>query len=364
MTYRRWVSLHRTIGLAFLLHWALLALTGMALVFHRDIEQKILGSAPKEDSGVSLDAVAQRVATKYPHADILQVSTLNGGMDLLRVRLNPEDGGEIRSLVFDSSKNAIVGDSPLSGSARADGLLPFVYRLHQTLLLGDSGKTLVAVSGLFILFTTLAGYRLLWPQRRNWQRILRPKLAKNARTNMTLVHRAIGVVAGPIVITLAITGAGMNWTPQIKSALAGLGLAEVRPPLPDRKQTLTITPDEALSAAQQYFPAARFTSITLPTNGSIIYSIRLRQPREAHAIFGMTNIQVNGATGSILSISDPRHFQAGDKFLEWLFAVHNGEFLSLPGRLLVLLAGFALFMLCLLGGTAWLRTPRRQRVSQ
>lgn len=361
MTYRRWASLHRTIGLALLLHWALIALTGMALVFHRDIEQEMLGSAPGHDRPVSLDAVTHSVAAARPGAKLLQISTLNGGMGLLRIRVKPDGGGEVRSLVFDTGTNAIVGDSPLSGSARADGFLQLVYRLHQTLLLDDTGKTLVAISGLFLIATALAGYRLLWPQRRNWRRIVRPKLIGNARTKMTLVHRATGVVAGPALVLLAITGAGMNWTPPIKSAFVTIGLADASLSPHDSKGALRLGPDAALAAAQRRFPAARFTSITLPARGSALYAIRLRQPREAHAIFGMTNIQVDGATGAIVAVTDPRRSRPGDKLLEWLFALHNGEFLGLPGRLLVLLTGGALFTLCLLGGAAWLRTPRRQR---
>lgn len=361
MTYRRWASLHRTIGIALLLHWALLALTGMVLVFHRDIEQKMLGSVPGNDRPVSLDAVTQSVAAARPGADLLQISTLNGGMGLLRIRVKPDGDGEVRSLVFDTGTNAIVGDSPLSGSVRTDGALQFVYRLHQTLLLGDSGKTLVAISSLFLIATALAGYRLLWPQRRNWRRIVRPKLIGNARTKMTLIHRATGVVTGPVLILLAITGAGMNWTPPIKSAFAGIGLADAPPSPRDSKGALRLGPDAALAAAQRRFPTAHFTSITLPAGGSALYAIRLRQPREAHAIFGMTNIQIDSATGAIVSITDPRRARPGDKLLEWLFALHNGEFLGLPGRLLVLLTGAALFTLCLLGGAAWLRTPRRQR---
>lgn len=360
MTYRRWASLHRSIGLALLAHWALLALTGILLVFHRDIEQQMLGPALGRDNPVSLDAVTRNVATARPETEILQISTLNGGMSLLRIRLRPVDNSEIRSLVFDARTGLIVGDSPLSGSARADGFFQFVYRLHQTLLLRDGGKTLVALSGLFLIFTAFAGYRLLWPQRRNWRRIIRPKLVGNIRSQMTLAHRAIGVVAGPVLIVIAITGAGMNWTPAIKSAFVATGLAVAPPEATGSKQYPRLGPDGALAAARRRFPAAQFTSITLPAAGSAIYAIRLRQPREAHAIFGMTNVQVDGITGEILAVTDPRQSRIGDKVLEWLFALHNGEFLGLPGRLLVMMAGIALFLLCLLGGAAWLRTPRRQ----
>ncbi len=361
MTYRRWASLHRTIGLALLAHWALLALSGMLLVFHRDIEQQMLASAPGSDRRASLTAVTQSVAAARPQAEILQISTLNGGTDLLRIRVKPTSGGEVRSLVFDTHAGTIIGDSQLSGSMRADGILQFVYRLHQTLLLGDGGKTLVAFSGLFLVFTSFAGYRLLWPQRRNWRRIIRPKLVGNARSRMTLVHRAIGVLVGPVLIILAITGAGMNWTPAIKSALVGAGLAEAAAAAADSEQAPRLGPDGALDAARRRFPDAEFTSVTLPAKGSAIYAVRLRQPREAHAIFGMTNVLVDGVTGEILSVTDPRQSKAGDKVLEWLFAIHNGEFLGLAGRLVVLLTGGALFLLCLLGGASWWRRPRPRR---
>lgn len=360
MTYRRWASLHRFVGLALLLHWALLAGSGMLLVFHRDIEQALLAGHAGRNAQVSLDTVKQRIAVARPGSDILQISTLNGGMDLLRIRVQPEDGGEVRSLVFDAGTQAIVGDSPLSGSMDSDGLFQFVYRLHQTLLLGDTGKTLVAFSGLFLIFSAIAGYRLLWPQRKNWRRIIRPKLVGRSRVKMTLAHRAIGVLAGPILIVLGVTGAGMNWTAPIKTALAQVGLSDSLSSPQKGLQPPSLSPDAALALAQRRFPDASFTSIALPAGGANHYNIRLRQPGEAHAIFGMTNIRIDGATGTIVSISDPRRSKLGDKMLEWLFALHNGEFLGLPGRLLVLLTGAALLALCLLGAGAWLRTPRRE----
>jgi len=359
MTYRRWASLHRIVGLAFLLHWTLLALTGMTLVFHRDIEEELLGAGLDQARAVSLDALADRVTKAYPGSRLLQISTLNGGMELLRLRVKPADNTEVRSLVFDARSDAVVGDSPLSGSLRPDGAFQFIYRLHQTLLLGDSGKTLVALSGMFLVFTALAGFRLLWPQRRNWRRIVRPKLIGNPRTRMTLIHRAIGVIAGPFIFILAVTGAGMNWTPAIQSALAAVNLADVPSPLRPDTPVLLLGPDAALAKARARFPEARFTSIILPSSADVPYLVRLRQPREAHAIFGMTAVRVDGSNGAILSVADPRRSKAGDKMLEWLFAIHNGEFLGLPGRLLVLLTGAAIFLLCLLGGAAWVKTPRR-----
>lgn len=358
MKYRGWAALHRYIGLALFLHWSLLALSGALLVFHREIEFSLHAPLPDLNRPISLDDVAMAVRAERPNAQLVQIATLDGGMELLRVRIKPGDGGAVRSLVFDAQRGRIVGDSSLTGSSQADVVLQFVYRLHQTLLLGDAGKTLVALSGLFLIVNALAGYKLLWPQRRNWRRILRPRLVGKMHIRAILLHRAIGATFAPLLILLALTGAGMNWAPALQQAFIKLGLSAPLVEPPSRPGPERVSPQQALDIARMRFPDADFSSIMFPSTGHPNFVVRLRQSGEVHAIFGATAVTVDFINGQIDVVSDPRTARPGDKVLEWLLALHNGEILGLAGRIPVLLTGLALFPICLLGVFAWTRRAR------
>lgn len=360
MSYVRWASLHRTLGLILLAHWGLLALSGALLVFHRELEAALNEPVSETGRRLDLDGVADEIRKLRPRAYVIQIATLNGDGRTVRVRIQPPEGGASRSLLFDLRTGAILGDSPLSGSARADGIFQFFYRFHQTLLLGDVGKTLVAASGLFLVANVILAYRLLWPQRRNWRNIIRPRLSMNKRHNAIQLHRAIGVVVAPFLIILGLTGAGMNWTPALQRFFIELGISAPASNISQTLASVPIGPDKAWDVARSRFPMAQFSSMSFPTSKKAAYVIRMRQEDEVREIFGATSVTVSAVDARILAVSDPHRSPIGDRMLEWMFPVHNGEIGGLLGRLMVMAAGLSLLLVCLLGLTAWIRKSARQ----
>ena len=361
MGYRRWASWHRYLGLALAAHWLLLAITGILLVFHRDIEQAALSSG-QDPQTQSLDAVAGAIVRLRPDCVIDRMTTLNGGIGLLRIKA--QCSGEERSLVFDTGVMQVVGDSPATGSFRADGFFQSVYQLHQMLLLGADGKTPVALSGLAMVTIALIGYVLVWPQRGRLKSLIWPKTVGNGRSRMIQLHRALGIILGPFLILAALTGAGMNWTPALAGVMEKIGMAA--PPAAVAPQANAVGPvsaDGALAIARARFPDANFTSVAMPQDPNGQFLVRLRQSGEAHQTFGLTAIAVEANSGDITSVHDPRNAPIGNVALEWLFALHNGEILGIVGRMLVLALGCALIAITWMAVLAWSRTRKPAKLA-
>lgn len=361
MSYVRWAALHRKLGLILLAHWCLLALSGTLLVFHRELETALNEPATESGQRMDLDRASLEIRKLRPRADILQIATLNGDGHTVRIRIQPPGGGENRSLLFDLRTGTILGDSPVSGSVNADGIFQFVYRFHQTLLLGDGGKTLVAVSGLFLIANVIVACRLLWPQRRNWRKVIKPRLAAHKGSNAIQLHRAMGVIIAPFLIILGLTGAGMNWTPALQRFFIELGMSAPESKISQPLAFVPIRPDKAWDVARSRFPRAQFSSMSFPTSKKAAYVIRMRQEDEVRKIFGATSVTVSAADARILALSDPHRSPIGDKIMEWMFPVHNGEIGGLLGRLMVMATGLGLLLVCLLGLTSWIRKSVRQR---
>ena len=113
--------------------------------------------------------------------------------------------GHGRAILLDAASGAVVSTredepaSPLSGSASR-----WIYTLHEALLMGDRGETLVGVSGLLLLTATITGLWLGWPRRKKWRAVFAARRWRTAAVLATAVCAsyvgvvAVGAVAGPV----------------------------------------------------------------------------------------------------------------------------------------------------------------------
>lgn len=355
MSRRHWVVAHRWVALALGAHWLLLAFTGMLLVFHREIETAWIGAGPAIERPVDLEQAV--LAAERPGASVIRVTVQDFPIRALRVFLENARGQEVVTL--DASSGRILSATALDGSGSPSGMVRYVYRLHQQLLLGHNGEWLVGASGLFLLLTVVAGARLGWPRRGNWKRTLWPRVAGKPWQKFYAVHRAIGLVVGVLLILSALSGAGMIWSKELRALFAASGQAELLSARPEQRGLLGISPNEALARAAGEFPEAQFARIDLPGPDSTIYVVQLRQPDEWRTVFGTSAVAVDGRDGRVLWRKDPLQDRWGDRLLDALFSLHNGEWLGLPGRLLMALTGLLLSILIGLGVAIWALRPRR-----
>lgn len=352
---------HRWIALVLGIHWGLLALTGVTLLFHRDIEAALLVRGPPVAVyELSLDRVIEQVEAQAPGQTVTRISAHDAPLRSLKVWLRSPDGGEQRVWVELASGRIVAGGDRLD----VPGAFEFIYQLHQKLLLGRRGEVLVGISGLFLLATVILGLVSGWPRRGQWRKVLAPDLARGGRPALFGLHRAVGLVVGALLATSAATGAAIVWSGPLRAALLGLGATPPAPALVSVGAGERIGADEALKVARTWFPGAAFSTVMLPRSPAGPYEVRVLQPEESRILAGTTALMVDAYSGRVLWVNDAASAPLPDRVLDLVFPLHNGEAFGWPGR--VVLAPVALGLLCLFGSGvgAWLlrRRTRKQAV--
>lgn len=355
------VAAHLWLGLIVGAVWALQGLTGAALVFHREIDRWSLPAADGR-AMAPIDMLLAR-AEAVAGAPITRIGVADARGDLLSAAYTDAGGGH-RALLLDAATGDVVGNredeprTPLTGSASR-----WLYTLHEALLMGDRGETLVGASGLLLLTAAITGLWLGWPRRKAWRAAFAARRWRTAAAALFGWHRMVGLVAGLASLATIPAGAWMIFQSDLRPALArAVPFRLPYKPAPEAgPATYAVTPGQALAAARARFPDARFVRLTPPTPKSPAYAVRLRQPGEVRAWSGVTTVSIDPATGRTLDVYDPLAAPAANRVADAAFSVHNGEIARLPGRLLVFMSGLALPALWITGVLAWAR-KRRARI--
>jgi len=236
-------------------------------------------------------------------------------------------------------------------------LIPTLYHLHRYVLLGEIGKTVIAVSGIMLVLMSLIGL-FLWLPKPNWKALRQALTVNLAATPAAInfrLHRMLGFFALPVLLLLGFSGAYFN-QPQWILPVVGkvLPVTQTRKPgdanVPPGQH---ITVVQAMLIAQGVFPHARISRLGLPSGSATVYEIRLRQPQEMHSGDGASRVSVDAGSGRIFRVADPLQGQAGDRFLAWLFPLHSGIAFGITGRIFISCFGLVPLILMLTGWRMW-----------
>lgn len=246
-------------------------------------------------------------------------------------------------------------DNPLGHS-----LLGFVFKLHYSLLLNwDDGSWIVGTVALQSAISVLTGLILWWPLTEKWRTALTIKRrAGKERLNHDL-HKILGFYSCLILLGVLVSGVYFNfgdpfrWLIDRFSPTTPLdGLHSTAPP-----GKRPITPERALAIADRATPKGRWYWLKLPNAPDDVY-LFTKHVDFGGLFRGRWQVAVDPYTGRILHRATPVSGGAGNVFLQWQWPLHSGQFLRLPGRLLVLFCGFGCAVLFVTGVIRW-RQKRR-----
>jgi len=358
-------KLHKYAGLIAGLLMALTGVTGSLLVFHHTLDEWLtphLRSEPAPHTAplnAVLAAADAAVPGKAPR------------------RLEPSPGpGRPHTVRFDGPEGAPgplqVSVSPINAevlAVRQWGAYPtsWVYRLHYTLLAGTTGKYVVGVGGLLLMFFCFSGLYLWWPRKGQWRRALTVRADKGPfRFNFDL-HKAAGFYLMPVLLVTAFTGVSLVFHGPVQS-LVGTALPMDTMPAPTLKARPSggdvLNVDQAVAAAQPAFPDGRLNRIDLPGDDRSPYRLSFTQPDEAWSNHGASRVWVDPRDGAIVATWNPLTVAAGSRFMGWQFPLHNGDALGLAGRWLIFLGGWFPALLFGTGLYLWWRKRRPRRRSR
>lgn len=361
---RAWVQFHLWIGLTLGGLFALLGLSGSALVFYRGI-----------DAGMHPPVHAAPGAQPARWEDVL--GALRAANPALagawRIEVQP-GGGAVPARYMQTPQAAERGFAPLlawvdPGATRVvrqqgwgEGGMTWVYDLHYRLLAGSAGARIVGVAGLLALLLLASGLYLWWPAAARLRGALAPKPHAAPQRRVYDIHSLSGVYGLVLLAIVTATGALLDLPDQVKPLLSSVSALHRPPVLHSAPGISRIAVDAAVAIAARRFPHARLAWIETPDGPDGVYRINLAQPHEPSQRFPRTNVWIDQYSGRVLAVRDPRFDSWGDKVLSWLHPLHNGEAFGLAGRVLVFVSGLLPALLFVTGILRWRHKARAHRL--
>ncbi|NWL81064.1 peptidase [Pseudomonas taiwanensis] len=207
-TIRRWSFVHTWTSLICTLFLLMLALTGLPLIFHHELEH-LLGEAPE----------LREMAPDTPHLGLQQ---------LVDAAQRHRPGEVVQYLGYDKDEpNGVVtitaataGTEPNSshtfmldartGEALAmpaanGGVLMFILRLHVDMFAGLPGKLLLAFMGVLFVVAIVSGVVLYSPFMRRLK-FAEVRHQRSTRTRWLDLHNLIGIVTLTWALVVGVTG--------------------------------------------------------------------------------------------------------------------------------------------------------------
>lgn len=338
-TIRRWSVVHTWTSLICTLFLLLLAITGLPLIFHHELEH-LLGEAPElremPADTPRLD-LQQLVAAAERHRPEEVVQYLGWEVD------EPAGVVAIMAATADTEPNssyafmldARTGEA-LEMPAANGGLMMFFLRMHVDMFAGLPGKLLLAFMGLLFVVAIVSGVVLYAPFMRRLE-FAQVRHDRASRTRWLDLHNLIGIVTLSWALVVGITGVVSAcadllievWRAESLNAL--LEPYRDAPPLTERapaSQLLKIAVHAAPGMQPDFiaFPGTRFSSehhYAVFMNGSSHLTSHLFTPVLIDAqTLEVTAVDSRPWYMDALGLSQPLHFgDYGGRPMQILWAV-------------------------------------------
>jgi uncharacterized iron-regulated membrane protein len=353
---------HLWLGLALGGLFALLGLTGSALVFYIEIDKALHPAiaeqartpAPGWTSPIWDRALATgRARWHDPDGTWSLETTGEGGPIPARYYPSASHGHHAaREMVWFSDDGArVLRAEPWGGY-----LMSWLYELHMHLLAGELGSQIVGWSGFAMLVLLVSGIIAWWP-RGSLRKALAFRRNAVALRRLRDLHKLSGVWSMALLFILVGTGALLA-LPAVKTQL--LSAAITTPDkLPDPQSSAAkgrqIPISQALAAAHRAVPDARLAFIEVPGVGSEPFRMRVQMPGDPHRRFPSSFVFVDQYSGAVLAVHDVRRGNAATITAKWIRVLHDGSIAGLATRILAVLLGLVPLALFVTGFLHWRR---------
>jgi len=331
------VRVLHALGVGAALIWLLIAVTGIILAYHFEINDRIISPVETRKDFAGIERRIDAIEGAGGQAKVNWIWTTAGMKDRFFLNYTAADG---------ALRNArIAGDGTVLLDM-ADGkrtALEWVREVHLSLAAGKTGEWILAISGIALLTSLVTGGIGLWRRSGRWQSALKPdgsgRLGMwSRRIGLVGVLPAFVVVAAAVIIHFEHSiegpiGAPPITTPAIPPAGEGAGLAA------------------AARAAEAAVPGSRFVGGTMPTATDASFRLWVNQPGEYFRPdgYGGSLVVVNGNDASVRGAWPLQQASAAYKFMALPYPVHTGEIAGPLGRVLVVLVGLWLATMVVLG---------------
>ncbi|KPA97193.1 MULTISPECIES: PepSY-associated TM helix domain-containing protein [Pseudomonas] len=266
-TIRRWSFIHTWTSLICTLFLLMLALTGLPLVFHHEIDH-LLGNEPElrqmpaDTPRLNLEQLVQ-AAQAHRAGEALQYLAWddddpNGVIAIMAATAGTEPNSS-HSFLLD----ARTGEA-LETPAANGGLTLFLLRLHVDMFAGLPGKLLLAFMGVLFVLALVSGTVLYLPFMRRLK-FASVRQDKSTRLRWLDLHNLIGIVTLTWCLVVGITGVISACADLIIDAWRNESLAAMVEPYRNAPPlTLRAPASELLKIAEQAAPGMQPDFIAFP----------------------------------------------------------------------------------------------------
>jgi uncharacterized iron-regulated membrane protein len=390
------VFLHRWVGLLMAVFLVIVGFTGSLLAFNNELEHvfapQLYAKPHPGDAPLDLATLAEQAATHVVHARVVRVilTEPDQAQIVFRPATDPATGKPYE-LGFNQFYVDPWTGAELGRRTRADlseglvNFMPFIYKLHDELMLHAAGATILGVVAVAWTIDCFVGFYLTLPVSLSgfWRKWKSAWLVKRGagfyRLNFDL-HRASGLWLWPVLFVFAWSSVMFNmhsvyeWvTPK---------LFDYHSPLEEMKETMrrALKPHPALDWRAAQAVGARLMTEQAAKQGFTfndphgltynertgLYGYEVRSSRDVYERSpkgGSTTISFDGDTGELARLNTPTGQSSGSTITSWLRALHMARVFGLPYRIFVCALGLVITMLSATGVYIWWK-KRNARVAQ
>jgi uncharacterized iron-regulated membrane protein len=366
----RW---HFYAGLLVLPFLGWLAITGALYLYKPEIERAVYADwmriAPRGPV-LSLETMAARVA-RASGGEVTQISRPADRSESWRMTLVMPDG---------TKRTAFVDphDGQVRGTTALGGMMATIRSLHSLIIAGPVGNAVIEIVAGWTIVLVLTGTYLWWP--RGGGRALALRGPPRRRQFWRDLHASTGIVAGAVILFLAVTGLPWSgtWGKALQTYVASHGLGRPVSPGPAPWETAKsggghaaheaaatlpwsmqradappsnvrrVGPDRVIAIAQSRGITAPWT-LSYPATPTAPYLVSATAiaAQDAHAVY------VDAGTGAVLQDARYADFGAGARAIEWGIATHQGQQYGEANRLVMLAGCIAVLLLVVSAPVMW-----------
>jgi uncharacterized iron-regulated membrane protein len=354
-----WMWLHRWVGLTLGLLLAAAALLGSVMTVLRPLDEALhpelfRARSPEMQavaSGQPLQMLREKLGAEF------------GAKATLTIRPPREPGESMRVLVRSPGWDGTLYVDPaslveLGRRGEAEGVANFVFELHSELLLGDTGKAVLAFTALAYLALLVTGLVLWWPTTRaQWRHAFKLKLDKGATRSLFDLHRFGGAVLGLLVAVGVASGAWMAYRPIGGWVNALVGDAAPKPPKVGKDHGERLTLDAIVAQARARWPEGTVGYVQIGVADTRPVRIRFKMPGDPHPN-GLSSIWMHPVDGHVLGEQRLEQLDLAARSTAWIYPLHAGELFGTANRVVTGVVGIVLFGMGVTGTWLWWRRRR------
>ncbi|MBH1963381.1 MAG: PepSY domain-containing protein [Comamonadaceae bacterium] len=385
--------LHRWCGLSVAVFLLTSSLSGSLIAFEHELDSWLnpeLFHTATTRAALPLDELIARIEDQDPGLRVTQMPLDTQPGQAREVHVEPKSiGGPTRAFIgfdrlfVDPTTGRVLG-SRQWGEWQWDRahLMPWMNRFHRSLTLpGRIGNQLLGSVAVVWLLLSLAGLYLTLPVKlktsktsepgasywSRWKPAWKIKRRTKGFRKINDLHRAAGLWVLPLTLSTAFTGIYLNLGNELfKPVVSLFGPITPHPfttipkaPVPLAKSPV-LSPEQALKRARALLPdeARDYDNWYLGYDASRgLYRVAFKENGLREHVFRVRyeQIFVDVESGNLLSRFGYASGTASDRFLVWLYPVHSGKLLGVPGRLLISLSGIFVALICVTGVWRWVK---------